>query len=78
MNDRMIIWVMGRKGNESKSWFQSYIQSLHGAHRVARFDITNKTSDLLHIMSRCSLATCFCSIISDAFLLKTAAIRCWK
>ena len=57
MNDRMIIWVMGRKGNEGKSWFQSYIQSLHGAHRVARFDITNKTSDLLHIMSRCSLAT---------------------
>ena len=57
MNDRMIIWVMGRKGNEGKSWFQSYIQSLHGSHRVARFDITNKTSDLLHIMSRCSLAT---------------------
>ena len=57
MNDRMIIWVMGRKGNEGKSWFQSYIQSLHGAHRVARFDITNKTSDLLHIMSRCPLAT---------------------
>ena len=50
MNDRMIIWVMGRKGNEGKSWFQSYIQSLHGAHRVARFDITNKTSDLLHII----------------------------
>ena len=40
MNDRMIIWVMGRKGNEGKSWFQSYIQRLHGAHRVARFDIT--------------------------------------
>ena len=53
----MIIWLMGRKSNEGKSWFQSYIQSLHGAHRVARFDITNKTSDLLHIMSRCSLAT---------------------
>ena len=53
----MIIWVMGRKGNEGKSLFQSYIQSLHRAHRVARFDITNKTSDLLHITSRCSLAT---------------------
>ena len=53
----MIIWVMGRKGNEGKSLFQSYIQSLHRAYRVARFDITNKTTDLLHIMSRCSLAT---------------------
>ena len=57
MNDRKIIWVKGEKGDEGKSWFQSYVQSLHGAHRVARFDITNKTADLLHIMTRCSLAT---------------------
>ena len=57
MNDRKIIWVKGEKGNEGKSWFQSYVQSLHGAHRVARFDITNKTADLLHIMRRSALAT---------------------
>ena len=57
MNDRKIIWVKGEKGNEGKSWFQSYVQSLHGAHRVARFDITNKTADLLHIMRQSALAT---------------------
>ena len=57
MEDRKIIWVIGKQGNEGKSWFQSYIQSLYGSHRVARFDITNKTADLLHIMSRCALAT---------------------
>ena len=57
INDRKIIWVKGEKGNEGKSWFQSYVQSLYGAHRVARFDITNKTADLLHIMTRCALAT---------------------
>ena len=57
MNDRKIIWIVGKEGNEGKSWFQSYLQSLHGEHRVARFDITNKTADLLHIMSRCALAT---------------------
>ena len=28
-----------------------------GAHRVARFDITNKPSDLLHILSQCALGT---------------------
>ena len=50
-NDRKIIWVKGEQGNEGKSWLQSYIQSRYGTHRVARFDITNKTSDLLHIMS---------------------------
>ena len=57
MEDRKIIWVIGKQGNEGKSWFQSYIQSFYGSHRVARFDITNKTADLLHIMSRCALAT---------------------
>ena len=43
MNDRK---VKGEKGNLGKYWFQSYVQSLHGAHRVARFDITNKKADL--------------------------------
>ena len=57
MNDRKINWVIGREGNEGKSWFQSYLQSLYGSNRLARFDITNKTADLLHIMSRCALAT---------------------
>ena len=57
MNDRKIIWVIGLKGNEGKSWFQSYYQSLYGVHQVARFDITNKTADLLHIMSRSALTT---------------------
>ena len=57
MNDRQIIWIKGKDGNEGKSWFQSYLQSLYGSHRVARFDITNKTSDLLHTMTRCALET---------------------
>ena len=57
MDDRKIIWVKGQHGNEGKSWFQSYLQSLYGSHRVARFDITNKTADLLHIMTRCALET---------------------
>ena len=42
MNDCKIIWIIGRDGNEGKSWFQYYIESLYGSHRVARFDITVK------------------------------------
>ena len=57
MNDRKIVWIKGADGNEGKSCFQSYLQSFYGSHRVARFDITNKTSDLLHIISRCALET---------------------
>ena len=62
MSDRMIVWVIGTNGNERKSWFPSYYQSLYGVHRGARFDITNKAADLLHIVSRSALAT------TDTFL----------
>ena len=34
IDDRKIIWVIERKGNEGKSWFQSYIQSLYGSQRA--------------------------------------------
>ena len=37
MNDRKMIWIIGLEGNEGKSWFQSYIQSLYRSHGVARF-----------------------------------------
>ena len=42
IEDRKIIYVIGKQGN---------VQSLYGCHRVARFDITDKTANLLHIMS---------------------------
>ena len=44
--------------------FQSYIQSLYGSHRAARIDITNMTTDLLHIISRCALDTT-CTFLFD-------------
>ena len=57
MDYRKIIWIFGRKGNDGKSWFKSCIQSLYASHCAARFDIINKTADMLHIMSRCALET---------------------
>ena len=57
LDDRKIIWMIGREGKEGKSWFQSYIQSQYRSHCAARFDITNKTADLLHIMISCAIGT---------------------
>ena len=37
MDDRKIIWVIGRESNEGTSWFQPYIQSLYGSHRAAQY-----------------------------------------
>ena len=33
-SDRHVIWVIGEKGNEGKTWFQKYIKSTYGARRV--------------------------------------------
>ena len=55
--EREIIWIKGTQGNEGKSWFQTYLQSLYGTSRVARFDMTSKSSDILHIMTKLSLSS---------------------
>ena len=54
---REIIWVVGRKGNEGKSWFQGYLETFYGYARVVRLDICNKTSNIFHALSRRPLAT---------------------
>ena len=33
-HDREIIWVVGKDGNEGKSWFQNYVKSVFGPQRV--------------------------------------------
>ena len=33
-HDREIIWVVGKDGNEGKSWFQKYVKSVFGTQKV--------------------------------------------
>ena len=47
---RSVVWVIGRGGNEGKTWLQNYIESLYGYERVARLDIGGRGSDLLHAL----------------------------
>ena len=51
-SEREVIWVRGTKGNEGKSWFQSYIQSLFGIDRVVRLDIKARKQDLMHALAK--------------------------
>ncbi len=50
--EREVIWVRGTKGNEGKSWFQTYVQSLYGLDRVVRLDLKTRQQDLMHALAK--------------------------
>ena len=60
--EREIIWVVGVKGNEGKTWFQEYIEIFYGSARVVRLDLKIKTSNVLHVLTKRPLST------TDVFL----------
>ena len=45
-SNRQVIWISGSRGNEGKSWFQSYLETFYGYSRVVRLDLRNKTSNI--------------------------------
>ena len=59
---RKIIWVVGRKGNEGKSFFQDRIEEQYGSHRVCTMSLTESSRNLLHYMRSCV------DIATDIFL----------
>ena len=50
---RRIIWVVGEKGNEGKTFFQDKIEEQYGRHRVCTMSLTESSKDILHIMRKC-------------------------
>ena len=55
-SNREIIWVIGRKGNEGKTWFQEYMESKYGwAKVICGMDIKLKKSTICHVLSKRSL-----------------------
>ena len=55
-SNREIIWVIGRKGNEGKTWFQEYMESKYGWGKViSGMDIKVKKSSICHALSKRSL-----------------------
>ena len=55
-SNREIIWVIGRKGNEGKTWFQEYMESKYGWGKViCGMDIKLKKSTICHVLSKRSL-----------------------
>ena len=50
-SDREVMWVIGQKGNEGKTWFQEYLETFYGYSRTVRL------ANVLHVLTKRSLGT---------------------
>ena len=51
-SEREIIWIIGIKGAEGKSWFQEYIEQHYGCRRVFRTTMNKNEESILHCLSK--------------------------
>ena len=50
---RRIIWIVGKNGNEGKTFFQDQIEEQYGLHRVFQMELAESTRNILHYMRKC-------------------------
>ena len=56
--DREIFWIVGKEGNEGKSWFQKYAKSWLGARRVVSgIDIKANSASIFQALRKCPIVT---------------------
>ena len=65
-SDREVIWIIGKQGNEGKTWFQAYVESYFGYARVARLELTGRSKDICHALGKRPL------ISTDLFLFNVS------
>ena len=57
-SDRQIFWIVGKKTNEGKSYFQKYVKAMHGTNRVATgINLKTKSANICQSLRKHSLAT---------------------
>lgn len=64
--ERKVIWMVGRRGNEGKSWFQCYIEAYYGFHRVVRIDLRMKHADVCQVLKKRNLASINVFLFNDS------------
>ena len=65
-SDRKVVWIVGKKGNEGKTWFQAYVESYFGYGHVARLELTGRSKDICHALGKRPL------ISTDLFLFNVS------
>ena len=63
---REVVWVKGASGNEGKTWFQNYVQSLLGTERVVQLNLKNSVGNIMHILRKLPLSTIDTFLFNDA------------
>ena len=63
---REVIWMKGVRGNEGKTWFQKYAQSLLGRERVIQLDLKNSIGNIMQILRKLPLSTLDTFMFNDA------------
>ena len=63
---REVVWVKGARGNEGKTWFQKYVQSLRGRERVIQLDLKNSIGNIMQILRKLPLSTLDIFMFNDA------------
>ena len=58
--------VKGARGNEGKTWFQKYVQSLIGCEKVIMLDLKNSMGNIMQILRKQSLSTIDIFMFNDA------------
>ena len=57
-NNREVIWIVGANGNEGKTWFQEFLESKFGWHRViCSMDIKMKKGNICQALQKRYLMT---------------------
>ena len=56
--DREIFWIVGKDGDEGKSWFQKYVKSVFGTQRVVSgIDIKTSNASIFQALRKCPFVT---------------------
>jgi len=64
--DRQVIWIRDCNGNEGKTWFQNYVQSFFGYHRVCRLDLRIKHANICNVLKKRSLGSIDIFLFNDS------------
>ena len=63
---RQVIWIRGNRGNEGKTWFQKYVQSFFGYHRVCQIDLRIKHANICNVLKKRTLGTIDIFLFNDS------------
>ena len=65
-SEREVIWITDTKGDTGKTWFQKYVESYFGFHRVFRADLRIKHTSLCYILQKRTFASIDIFLFNDA------------